>query len=590
MAILFHLPAQGGWVKDPIAVDALLPVSCNETEIVGLTTELSSILVTLAVTDTVTMGAAEASPLPIGFPSTADSLLLAVNDATPALLAGLSASDTCAYVAVELSAANVFQNSFDTLVVQASDAATSTATLTASETGVVQGVDNAQSPIAIISTTDTCVFQTYSELITFGDRTLFYGDSLAIQAAEQWRTVSGTEIAGTGVGFTHWEVTDPLALSVTDSATSGFDLLKLQLDDSSTPVIQIAFGVTDICAYVIVEPIAPSIFTNTFDLFTTQLSDTVTSIVIAISASDSLAVQASESPASIASTVSISESAAVQVSEAVVIASTVSMVDSAGVTGNDVVAISVVGSTTESLLVQLTELPAVFATNLTVDNCTIFASDAMPGVVQSASVSSSDSCAIQASELTPLIGQAFQVVESLFLQASESVQPGPQVLSANESLTTQITEAQTSLLSTLASDLAQVIAQDNVPRINAAASATDAISLPISEVATQQVVNTSTPITASDSCALPMTDEIEPGLALFASDTCELPIEEMSASPAIPAEEVALLLLEQARLDITEMEVIWGGGTRYDDVGSYLYAGSYRMGPRFADETRGSEY
>jgi hypothetical protein len=37
------------------------------------------------------------------------------------------------------------------------------------------------------------------------------------------------------------------------------------------------------------------------------------------------------------------------------------------------------------------------------------------------------------------------------------------------------------------------------------------------------------------------------------------------------------------------LETIWGGGTRLDEARD-LYAGSYRMGPKNADETRGGTY
>lgn len=317
------------------------------------------------------------------------------------------------------------------------------------------------------------------------------------------------------------------------------------------------------------------------------------SIVASVSAVESLAPHITESP-SIASTISIADSMGISASDLVAILATGTIQDSLSVQaseGSTLIVSSTVASDTEA--VQVAEIATVDTGSTpttpiaATDSCAIQANEATPNVVQSASIGAVDSCAVLASEPQPLVVVTQSVPDSLAVQAVE-VNVGPHAAVAQDVASIQSTEVLTNTLPTVASDTGS-IALDEQPAIAAALSVTDTVAIQASEVATQQVSGASTPITASDSCALPIVDEIEPLRSFSVVDSNALILDERIAALAVPAEQVALMLLEQVRLEITYLEVIWGGGTRAEEA-RFLFAGSYRMGERNADETRGGTY
>jgi hypothetical protein len=182
----------------------------------------------------------------------------------------------------------------------------------------VPALESSPVPLALSSVVDACAVQSTDSFSRF-DIT-YATDSCAVVAAEQWRSVIATELAGTGIAFSHWEVQDTVVVPVTDVGTSNFDQVKIGLSDA-TPAIAVFISVSD--------SITVNLVPNSKDVIPIGLEEAA-SITVVLSATDACAVQISENALATA-IISTSDAAAVQATESARIVATMSVVDSAGI-------------------------------------------------------------------------------------------------------------------------------------------------------------------------------------------------------------------------------------------------------------------
>jgi hypothetical protein len=297
-------------------------------------------------------------------------------------------------------------------------------------------------------------------------------------------------------------------------------------------------------------------------------------IASTVSASDSATVQASEGSVLIASTVSIADSAGVGSTESVLVTATVSVSDGLSVSVTESPSIAVTTSATDSCTAQATENASVTVTLSVTDAITVQAVEGVPtidtGTTLVAKGPVADSCELPTTEAAALVQPiAINAADSITVQAVESVQSGPQLLSAQEALSLSLVENTTNALATAASDAAQLPASD-VAAILLAQFAIDAAQLPIVDIVT-------------------FAGE-PPSIAfLSVSDACAITLEERATSPVVPAEIVAMLLLESVTVQKTDLQDYWGGGARLEDA-SQIYATSVRTGPLPPDQSRGGTW
>ncbi len=296
--------------------------------------------------------------------------------------------------------------------------------------------------------------------------------------------------------------------------------------------------------------------------------------------------------ASILSTIPVTDSLAVLTSDAqpLITVANPTLTDTCLlIIATELPAILVTLSVTDSGAIQASEQASILGTISVADTCVVQASEAA-NVVQNTLLGTIDSCLIGLSDATPLIINAVNPTDSLAVIANEAVQPGPQALSLQDLIAVQSSEVQTSFLATVANETDILGLLDAQPFIPLTTSVTDIEAIQETESASVVILGQSTPITASDSVSLGLIDEVEPFLALIVSDSCGLIIDERIAALGIPVEIVALQLIESVtRLEITQVETLWAGGMRKEDA-QFLYAGSYRMGERNPDETRGGSW
>lgn len=469
--------------------------------------------------------------------------------------------------------------------------------------------------------------------------TAYTTEALLAGLFDDWREVLGTEVEGTGIAFTHWKVYDELPIHLTPASTptsasvNTTDSCAAQVSDT-TPAVFATVSVADSCAVaggdsqplltvsnqtltdtcvvvasdpqplitvsnqtltdtcaVVANPEAPGIVVtlSVLDDVQVQVSESTPSIVAVLTASDSCAVQISDDVPAIISAVGATDSTTGQVGELASIFSTVSLADSLGIGATESVLVLVTLSASDSTLAQLSDLVAILVTQSVTDSCSVILDTELANVIQNTLLGTAESDVLGLTETTPIIGQAVQVTDSLAVQSTDLVQ-SPHTVATDEALVVQGSEVQTSFLATVASDVLPLIAIDSQPLIPLTVSVVDSLAILGSESATQQVVGSATPISASDSCSLILDEQIPPFLALSVSDSGPLGTDERIAALGLPAEVVALLLIESIRLEVTQIETFWGGGARQEQAGPFLYAGSYRMGVRNADETRAGNW
>ena len=447
-------------------------------------------------------------------------------------------------------------------------------------------------------------------------RAIATADSLTVQASEAAPALAFTFATSDAVAVQVSDATPANAIAVSvadslvviadDSATPAVDtgstvvaksfqpdlICAIQADDAATPALVIVVAATDSCGYTASDlidistarPIAAidSLIVQLFDatpanVLSTGATDSLLLgltegapvLTITMGTTDACAVQASEGSPTTTSVVTASDSCAILASDAINVSASraIATADTLLIQSAEAaptLAVSVVAS--DSLAVQASEAASILAPTSASDACAIQATEAAPNIVQSASFSVADSSAIQASEATPIIGQAFLVADSLTFQASDAINAATaRAVSAQESLAIQQTDATTNSLPTSASESLRV-GLDDQPAIFYTLS-------------------------ASDSCTLGLTDTITFAgeliilVAKNVTDTVLVNAEDLARTPVLPAEVVAMLLLESVRVTKTWVEV-WGGGMRVEDA-HHIYATSVRMGPLPPDQDRG---
>lgn len=501
--------------------------------------------------------------------------------------ASKSATDSCALGLDESPTARLLSVVEDGAI-QASESAIPTVIFSVDDTCAVPGTDTVNAPTVPLAATDLIAIQWYTDNAKLADRWFYQTESLTVGLADQWRTVVGTDQDGTSLSFTHWEVSEPIPVSMSDIGWPGNTIVHIGLEDA-TPAIMALVPVDETGAIQSTEATTVVAVVSVADDCAVQAVDAMPVVVMSalISAADTCEVVAGEEAAALLVSLTVTDSLAIHSAEASSILSTLSIADSARVAASDSVAILATGTVTDNLSVGATE-DATLLVALSVEETVAVQIQEAVNIVQLSLISAADSCAIIASEGIPLIGQVFVVADSLAIVASDE-NIGPHAATAQDDLALPASEAVTNAIASAVADALAVGLEEAAPLIPLALAVADTLAVQVSEAATKQDIGQSTPISASDSIALPLDDQLVPGRTISAVDTCPLPVDEQVASLALPAEEVALLLLEDIRLDVTWHEVIWGGGMRKEDE-HFLYAGSYRMGERNPDETRGGKY
>jgi hypothetical protein len=175
--------------------------------------------------------------------------------------------------------------------------------------------------------------------------------------------------------------------------------------------------------------------------------------------------------------------------------------------------------------------------------------------------------------------------------ASESAALGQTAVLAHDDAAVQGTDdAALSDVQVGASETVTVGLDELLPLITVAAIADDAPSLSLDEaVVTLRAFN------VTDDGLLGLSDVVtfagEPIILDLktATDACVLGLNDLARTPLLPAEVVAMLLLESDTDSQPEVAGFWGGGARHEPA-SYLCPTSVRMTRLPPDQSRGGQW
>jgi hypothetical protein len=520
-------------LPNPVPLTDSCPVVATEgtpaIEAIGLLTKTATDSCAVQASDT----AVATIVLNVGLP------LIIGTETAAVTLRGVYADDSCRIVATEGTgdaAQSAFPSASEACAIQCAEVALVIATVTGTDSCVVQGSETATISSSVVAS-DSCAIQC-AEVLT-GSSTLSASDSGAIQASEAATVL---------ITFT---VTDSCAVQLADllsaaASESHGDTCAVRCDEAAAIVV--VLSVTDSCAVI------------AGDVGSQQLVEGDTT---PISASDSVAVQLSEVLSSLMATVSATDSAVVQAAESTSIISTVSASDAAAVALAETVSIAVVLTASDSCAIQASEDARVTSVVVASDSCAVQADEVVTTVTVTLSAtdaavvvasetaalastsSASDSCAIVIStEATSLSitsdATAITASDTCAIRAVETVTPVSATSTVDDSTALQATETVVAAVSASATaDLALRLTEDL--RGDSTASYADSIAV------------------IADDVTVAAGEFIE-AMEISVTDALPLGLDDLATAPVAPAEEVALMLLEEVTLVQTELQGFWGGG------------------------------
>jgi hypothetical protein len=402
----------------------------------------------------------------------------------------------------------------DSCAIQAAEASTPSAQIPPTDSCAVQAAESAIIQATVFGA-DTCVIQV-DEAASIASAVVA-SDSCAVVCAESVSIVSTVSAADSCV----------VQLSETASVVTVFEEVLKSVSDSLTvqaseaASIVVTLTVTDSCAVQLTDSLSASASESQGDSCAVQCSEAA-AVTVVVAATDACAVileeVGSQQLAGDSLTISVSDSAAVQADESTSIASAVSASDSVTVGLTDTVHVAVFVSVSDSAAVVLTEVASL--------------ADEM------VAITAADACAIQASEVATTTA-TLTVAESCAVQVSEVA------------ATTVTVGMADSVMAQLVEDLLASVS----------ASAVDTLPSGLSDA--MRIDGTST---YTDSCAVIADEdtifagEIIPEFAFSVTESLTVELDELVAALGVPAEEVAMQLIESVTLVQTEVQGFWGGG------------------------------
>lgn len=471
---------------------------------------------------------------------------------------GIFASDSCAIQATEASAPpSVAAAGSDSCTVQASEAVAITIALTVVDSCAVVATETSSIASAVVAS-ESCALQC-SEIASIAS-TVSAVDSCAIQASEAARVDS------VGSAEDSLAVIAVDALLANASETEG-DSSALGLSDSAS--IAVILATTDDCAVQADEVgsqalVSPGLTVGIPLIIGAELATIVPNTPV----DDTAAVVATEA-VTLSAVLAASDTAAIGASESVVILGLLSVAEQASLgNGTEAVGIAVTPATHLDSLAVVAEELASIAVVLAVQDSTVLGLSEQASVVVVATAT--ETAAVPADEAA-LIAVMQSATESAAVAADETVARALALTTSDEVSVTAIDVAFVETgesFPVTASESVAVIADE------VAAIATDFVELSVSDAAE---------LLLTEAVSIIDLGEVFP---ISATDDVAVVLEDRARLPLFPAEDVALLLLEEVSIERTTPLPVWGGGNAWEAPSS-VSPTSWRVGPKALDQSRG---